>query len=87
MKKILAFLIVAYSCLCIYDATRPVDHYNVSVIVKRGDCLQNIICDLQEKFGDKRDWREIAHSVRKKHGITKWIMPGQELIIPLEVKR
>ena len=81
------FLVAVYCCLCAYEASRPVEHFNVSVVVRRGDCLQDIICDLQEEYGDKRDWRRIAYEICKSHGITKFIYPGQKLVVPLEVKR
>lgn len=87
MTRLLAVLLVALGCYYWYDATRPVEHFNVSVVVQRGDTLQDIICDLQKQYGDKRDWREICYQVRKAHGFTKYIMPGQVLNIPLEIKK
>jgi nucleoid-associated protein YgaU len=87
IARTLAVGLVLYGCAAIYDATRPVEHLNISVVVQRGDTLQDIICDLQEKYGDRRDWREICYEVRKAHGFTKWIYPGQELVIPLQIKK
>ena len=87
MKKFLAMIIVVYSIFCVYEATRPVNHFNVSVVVRSGDTLQDIICKLQKKYGDERDWREICWHVRKLNGVTKWIMPGDVLTVPLEVKK
>lgn len=87
MNKLLVISMLVCALLSAYDATRPVEHINIPVIVKRGDCLQDIICDLQEKYGDRQDWRIIAHRICESHGITKYIYPGQELIVPLEIKR
>lgn len=87
MTRLLAAILVAFGCYCWYDYTRPVEHINVSVVVQRGDTLQDIICDLQKEYGDKRDWREICYQVRKAKGFTKYILPGEELVIPLEIKK
>lgn len=87
MTRILIAGLIIYGCICAYDATRPVEHINVQVVVQRGDTLQDIICDLQKEYGDKQDWREICYQVRKEHGFTKYIMPGQVLNIPLQIKK
>ena len=87
MKKLLALVLVAICCNYAYEAMRPVEHINVSVIVRKGDTLQDIICDLQKEYGSKQDWREICYEVRKANGFTKYIMPGQELVIPLKIKK
>ena len=87
MNKLLMISILACSMFWVYEVTRPVEHFNVSVVVKHGDCLQDIICDLQQQYGDQRDWREIAHKISESHNIKKWIYPGQKLIVPLEIKR
>ena len=87
MKKLLIIATMAVSLLYAYDAIRPVERFNVSVTIERGDTLQDIICDLQKKYGDKRDWREVVWQVRKLNGVTKWIMPGDVITVPLEVKK
>lgn len=87
MNKLVAILLVAIGCYYYYDYNRPVEHINVSVVVQRGDTLQDIICDLQREYGDKRDWREICYEVRKAHGFTRYILPGQHLVIPLQIKK
>ena len=90
MKGIVTAMVLGLAVFAgasVYDATRPVEHINVKVVVERGDTLQDIICDLQREYGDKRDWREICHAVRKEHGFTKFILPGQELVIPLQIKK
>lgn len=87
MKKLLLIAAMVVSYLYAYEATRPVEHFNVRVVIERGDTLQDVICDLQEKYGYKRDWREVCWHVRKLNGITKWIYPGDVITVPLEVKK
>jgi hypothetical protein len=87
MKKFLLIAAMVVSYLYAYEATRPVEHFNVRVVIERGDTLQDVICDLQEKYGDKRDWREVCWHVCKLNGITKWIYPGDVITVPLEVKK
>lgn len=87
MKKFLLIAAIAVSFFYAYELARPVEHFNVSVVIKRGDTLQEVICDLQEKYGDKRDWREVCWHVRKLNGVTKWILPGDVITVPLEVKK
>ena len=87
MKKLLIIATMAFNLFYAYDATRPVERFNVSVTIERGDTLQDIICDFQEKNGDKRDWREVVWQVRKLNGVTKWIMPGDVITVPMEVKK
>ena len=55
------------------------------VTVHTGDTLKSICQELADAYGDTRDWREITYYTQKENN--KWgaILPGDKLIVPLEV--
>ncbi len=58
---------------------------SVPVTVQTGDTLKSICQELADAYGDTRDWREITYYTKKQNN--KWgaILPGDKLIVPLEV--
>lgn len=58
---------------------------SVPVTVHTGDTLKSICQELADAYGDTRDWREITYYTQKQNN--KWgaILPGDKLIVPLEV--
>lgn len=87
MKVLLLICLMFCGVYLAYEVTRPVEHFNVKVVVESGDTLHDIICELQREYGDRRDWREVHHELRKLNGITRFILPGQEIVVPLEVRK
>lgn len=55
-------------------------------VVRDGDSLGAICWRLKDEYGDRRDWREIAHQIcidnNKKDG---WVYIGETLNIRLQV--
>ena len=85
MKKILFALLAACCILAAYDYSRPVDKYVVKTVAGEGDTLWNIVGDVMDREGDKRDVREVIHYAREISNIKGMLQPGDIVLIPIEV--
>ena len=89
MKKyiVAAFLIVLTAIMIAFPpSVEPAKTtISVPVTVDTGDTLKLICQELAAAYGDTRDWREITYYTQKQNN--KWgaILPGDKLIVPLEV--
>ena len=52
----------------------------VTVTVRAGDTLEEIICDLKETYDDQRDWR-----AERDNAFGRYILPGEHIIFNMEV--
>ena len=57
----------------------------VTVTVRTGDTLEEIICDLKETYDDQRDWREICAQAERDNALGSYILPGGHIIVNMEV--
>lgn len=48
----------------------------VTVTVRTGDTLEEIICDLKETYDDQRDWREICAQAERDNALGRYIRRG-----------
>ena len=87
MKKVLLILLAACCVWAAYDYSHPVDRYVVKVTAADGDTLWNIVGDVMDREGDKRDVREVIFWTRKISNIKGDLQPGDVVLIPIEVRR
>ena len=85
MKKILFALLAACCIWAAYDYSRPVEKYVVKTVAGEGDTLWNIVGDVMDREGDKRDVREVIHYTQKISNIKGTLQPGDIVLIPIEV--
>ena len=57
----------------------------VTVTVRVGDTLEEIIYDLKETYDDQRDWREICAQAERDNALGRYILPGEHIIFNMEV--
>lgn len=90
MKKyaVAAFLAVLVAVMIAFPpSAEPAQKIYVPVTVYSGDTLSGICQSLAEKYGDKRDWREIVYYAQEQNNVGRYIQPGDKLVIELLVER
>lgn len=87
MKKyVIAFMVIVAAILTTGMYQQEPEKVQVSYLVHNGDTLWEIAGELKEKYGDKRDIREIIHYIARDNGGSR-IFSGQSLNITLEVSK
>lgn len=88
MKYFMTFCLVIFLGWYFWqDAGKPAASIPITVMVKNGDTLHDIILDLKGRYGDHRDWRVISWQTRRDNCLDKYIYPGQLITVRLEVPR
>lgn len=87
MKKVL-FVLLALCCIwAAYDYSRPVEKYVVKTVAGEGDTLWNIVGDVMDSEGDRRDIHEVIFYTRQISNIKGKLLPGDIVLIPIEVRK
>ena len=87
MKKLLFVLLVACCVWAAWDYSRPVEKYVVKTVAGEGDTLWNIVGDVMDSEGDRRDIHEVIFYTRQISNIKGTLQPGDIVLIPIEVRK
>ena len=90
MKKymVAAFLAILVAVMIAFPPqAEQKEKIYVPYTVYSGDTLSDICIRLAEKYGDKRDWREIVYYASEQNGKPRYLQPGDKLVIELLVER
>lgn len=87
MKKVLFALLAACCIYAVWDYSRPVEKYVVKTVAGEGDTLWNIVGDVMDSEGDRRDIHEVIFYTRQISNITGDLQPGDVVLIPIEVRK
>lgn len=81
MKAFILSILLLAGCYCLFQYTQqPVRYQPVTVYVKQGDTLHDIIRELKYQYQDERDWREIYCEAKQDNAFSRYIVPGQKLV-------
>lgn len=87
MKKLLFVLLAACCVWAAWDYSRPVEKYVVKTVAGEGDTLWNIVGDVMDSEGDRRDIHEVIFYTRQISNIKGTLQPGDIVLIPIEVRK
>lgn len=90
MKKVTSLILLILVAICFTSFCNPdTETKLVTVTVHTGDTLWGICDRVGNRYNPKQDVREIIYYARKQNRFDTnlLILPGQKLIIPVEVKK